>query len=298
MKRSIFLTLFYLFVVVFSKAQTNVFPSTGNVGIGTISPSLRLHVVDSDNVNSGTILLGSLTYGATIAKKSLTSGDLEINSFHAGNGAIRFQSNGVEKVIFSAIGNVGIGTSTPSDKLQIEGGDVGVSLAGSIRSRLNLYTTNQYGWQIEVANTDGNQYGGDLGFTESGVAGGRLVLKKGGNVGIGLLNPSEKLSVNGNVRAKKVIVSQTGWPDYVFDPSYKLRPLSELSAFIQQYKHLPDLPSAKEVEEKGISVGDNQALLLKKIEELTLYIIQLDESNKKLVTEVALLKQKKQTNEK
>jgi hypothetical protein len=179
-------------------------------------------------------------------------------------------------------GNVGIGTSSPSDKLQIEGGDVGISLSGSARSRLNLYTSNQYGWQIEVANADGNQYGGDLGFTESGVAGGRLVLKKGGNVGIGLLNPSEKLAVNGNIRAKKVIVSQTGWPDYVFDPAYKLKPLSELAAFIQKHQHLPDMPSAKEVEVKGISVGDNQALLLKKIEELTLYMIKMSEENEQI----------------
>lgn len=103
-----------------------------------------------------------------------------------------------------------------------------------------------------------------------------------GNVGIGDGSPTERLSVSGNIRAKKVIISQTGWPDYVFDPGYKLKPLSELSAFIQQYKHLPDMPSAKEVEEKGISVGDNQALLLKKVEELTLYIIDLQKQIEEL----------------
>ena len=85
---------------------------------------------------------------------------------------------------------------------------------------------------------------------------------------------------NGNLKTKKLIISQTGWPDYVFEPAYQLQPLSELSAFIQQYKHLPDMPSAKEVAEKGISVGDNQALLLRKIEELTLYVIDLDTRNK------------------
>lgn len=103
----------------------------------------------------------------------------------------------------------------------------------------------------------------------------RLQVTTGGNVGIGINNPTEKLSVNGNVRAKKVIVSQTGWPDYVFDSSYSLRTLSEVEKFISSNKHLPDMPSAKEVEEKGISIGDNQTLLLKKIEELTLYVIDL-----------------------
>jgi hypothetical protein len=126
----------------------------------------------------------------------------------------------------------------------------------------------------------------------------RAIIKNDGNFGIGVLNPSEKLSVNGNIKAKKIIVSQTGWPDYVFAPAYKLRPLNELAAFIQKNQHLPDMPSAKDVEEKGISVGDNQALLLKKIEELTLYLIQLDEVNKKLVSEVEILKQKKKKNEK
>jgi hypothetical protein len=65
-----------------------------------------------------------------------------------------------------------------------------------------------------------------------------------------------------------------GWSDYVFNDDYKLRSLSSLESFIKQNKHLPEVPSAKEVEEKGISVGDNQALLLKKIEELTLYVIE------------------------
>lgn len=95
-----------------------------------------------------------------------------------------------------------------------------------------------------------------------------------GNVGIGTNSPSEKLSVNGNISAKKLIVTQTGWSDYVFKSSYNLRPLSEVADYIRVYRRLPDIPSAKEVEEKGIDLGDTQALLLKKIEELTLYIIR------------------------
>jgi hypothetical protein len=110
-----------------------------------------------------------------------------------------------------------------------------------------------------------------------------------GNIGVGADASSDKFSVNGSIRAKKLTVSQTGWPDYVFESSYPLRTLPEVEKFIIQYKRLPDIPSAKEVEEKGISVGDNQALLLKKMEEMTLYmismnkeIIQLKEDNKQL----------------
>jgi len=85
-----------------------------------------------------------------------------------------------------------------------------------------------------------------------------------------------KLSVNGNIYAKKLTVTQLNWADYVFDPGYKLLPLQEVETFIQQNKHLPEMPSAKQTASNGLSVGDNQALLLKKIEELTLYIIQHD----------------------
>jgi uncharacterized coiled-coil protein SlyX len=81
------------------------------------------------------------------------------------------------------------------------------------------------------------------------------------------------------VHTRKVRVDQSTWADYVFNSDYKLRPLHEVETFIQQNNHLPEVPSTKEVEENGIDLGDNQATLLKKIEELTLYVI---EQNKKM----------------
>lgn len=103
-----------------------------------------------------------------------------------------------------------------------------------------------------------------------------------GKVGVGTSSPNEKFSVNGNISAKKLIITQTGWSDYVFHPDYKLKPLDQVEAFIKKNNHLPDIPSAKEVESKGISVGENQALLLKKIEELTLYLIELKKENEQI----------------
>lgn len=96
-----------------------------------------------------------------------------------------------------------------------------------------------------------------------------------GYVGVGVNNPTTKFAVNGDIAAKKLKVSQLGWPDYVFEAGYKLKPLHEVESFIKTNKHLPGVPSAKAVEEKGLDVGDGQAALLKKVEELTLYIIQL-----------------------
>ena len=91
--------------------------------------------------------------------------------------------------------------------------------------------------------------------------------------------PSEKLSVNGKIRAKEVKVETTNWPDYVFEPDYSLTDLKITEQFIKENKHLPGIPSADEVQENGIYLGEMDAKLLKKIEELTLHLI---EQNKRI----------------
>jgi hypothetical protein len=111
------------------------------------------------------------------------------------------------------------------------------------------------------------------------------------SVGIGIDNPGTyKLAVEGTIGARKVKVTQAPWADYVFDPSYNLPSLKEVEQYIKQHKHLPDVPTAKEVESNGIDLGDNQATLLKKIEELTLYIIdqnkKLNEQNTQLTIQI------------
>ncbi len=95
-----------------------------------------------------------------------------------------------------------------------------------------------------------------------------------GNVGIGTTTPDEKLSVNGNIHSKEVRVDLNGWPDYVFAEAYKLPTLRKVENYIKRKGHLKNIPSAKEVAEKGVLIGDMNAKLLLKIEELTLYIIQ------------------------
>ncbi len=77
-------------------------------------------------------------------------------------------------------------------------------------------------------------------------------------------------------------MTNTGWADYVFRPGYQLRPLSEINTYIQVHHHLPDIPSEAEVKEQGVSVGEMQAKLLAKIEELTLYIIRQEDRNGRL----------------
>lgn len=123
-----------------------------------------------------------------------------------------------------------------------------------------------------------------------------------GNIGIGISTPQTKLAVNGIVSAKKVKVTQSGWPDYVFNDNYALPNLQQVEQYINRYHHLPGMVSEQEVEKNGVDLGDNQANLLKKVEELTLYVIQqnkelaqLKSENKVLATQqAALQKQQKE----
>jgi len=97
-----------------------------------------------------------------------------------------------------------------------------------------------------------------------------------GNVGIGKKLPSHKLEVNGTIRAKEVVVENSGWPDYVFEPDYALPTLEDIDAHIREKGHLPGVPAAEEVDSAGQSLGQTQRLMMQKIEELTLYAIEKD----------------------
>jgi hypothetical protein len=101
------------------------------------------------------------------------------------------------------------------------------------------------------------------------------------SVGIGTSNPQYKLAVNGIIGAREVRVTVDGWADFVFDPGYKLTSLNELETYVKKNKHLPNIPSARAVQEQGIGIGEMNVMLLQKIEELTLHIInqqkQIDE---------------------
>lgn len=105
-----------------------------------------------------------------------------------------------------------------------------------------------------------------------------MLIKSDGNVGIGTTSPKEKLSVNGKIRAHEVKVETANWPDYVFNQDYKMLGLQELDAYIRVHKHLPEMPSAKEVEANGMALGELVKLQQKKIEELTLHLIEKDKA--------------------
>ncbi|GEM_PF-1451824 len=122
----------------------------------------------------------------------------------------------------------------------------------------------------------------------------RLSILGNGNVGIGVEEPLEKLVVDGTICAKEVRVSLSGapcWPDKVFDADYKLPDISEIATYIKENKHLPGIPTSSEIEQNGLELGDMQAKLLQKIEELTLYVIELKKENEELNKKLNELKE-------
>ena len=122
-----------------------------------------------------------------------------------------------------------------------------------------------------------------------------MIINAAGNVGIGTISPQELLSVKGNIRAHQIKVETTNWPDYVFNDDYQVPTLVETEKFIKENGHLPDVPKAEEVEKEGYSLNDMDKILLKKVEELTLILIdkdkQLKEQNDTLKDVLVRLKQ-------
>ncbi|TCC97701.1 hypothetical protein [Pedobacter hiemivivus] len=110
----------------------------------------------------------------------------------------------------------------------------------------------------------------------------RMTIAANGNIGIGTADPKAyKLAVNGKIRAQEIKVEASPWPDYVFTKSYYLPSLQETEKYIKEKGHLPGIPSAAEVKANGIDLGEMNAKLLQKIEELTLHLIEKDKNEQK-----------------
>ena len=181
--------------------------------------------------------------------------------------------------------NVGIGTLTPHAALEVKS-DAGISISGSNFDDAYRLKRDGPSGSLDFV---GNQAAfSGYRFFVNGTAE-ALRVSNNGNVGIGTSAPQYKLAVNGTIGAKEVMVTNTGWSDYVFRPGYRLRPLSEVDAYILAHRHLPDIPSESEVKENGVGVGEMQAKLLAKIEELTLHLIQQDKVNQELRGRLAQL---------
>ncbi len=280
-----------------------VIASGGNVGLGTITPEAKLDVVgdvkvrgndifgDPGNfrINAGTggyveLKPQSASYGVIVRENGSTDfGNIEVSANGLGLG---YLTSGAHITIAQG-GNVGVGTGTPANKLQVVG-NVGMSAeygmvinydpgatygyipyATGIKSMAGIGPNSTYDFGtiidsdalIALRETDGNKISGWFDLN------------------------SNKFVWNGVISSSRVKVQTNVWADYVFKEDYKLKSLKEVRSFIDKNGHLPNVPSEKEVLENGIDVSDMNVKLLEKIEELYLHTIQLSE-------DVEMLKQK------
>ncbi|MFC3199517.1 hypothetical protein ACFOET_18010 [Parapedobacter deserti] len=201
---------------------------------------------------------------------------------------------------FPSTGNVGIGTVSPQTELDVRG-IITTNSSVSVRNPGNNSAALTVGWLSNVPRLriGGSGAGSNDGFDIQFISD-RSVMRilANGNIGIGTTTPAERLSVNGNVRAKEVKVETANWPDYVFRGDYRLLPLADLEAYINENGHLPGMPTAKEVEADGLALAEMNRRLLEKVEELTLHSIQaqkernsLEDQLKEISLKTALLEQ-------
>ncbi len=247
----------------------------------------------------------TLTAGIAGIRQSPTSnfnGDLAF--FTNGTGASSNPStfaNMTERMRIRANGYVGIGTSDPKTRLDLGElrfglisefpveGSVSESIWGTFIAsdlnnlqRLRIGVVNDSYTRAEIFLDNSNTINGSISFKTTNIHAApqtRLYIAPDGKIGVGLTNPGYLLSVNGVAAATEVQVKTNVGADYVFESSYDLLPLTELEKYLKVNKHLPEVPPAKEMIENGIKLSEMNVLLLKKVEELTLYMIELKKEN-------------------
>lgn len=287
----------------------------GNVGIGTKTPRGKLDVdgpgdiylVDNPNINSGPqaiFLPGDMRiapHGDNIAyvqaRRGNSSGSTEMRLRTYNNG----QAN--DAMHIDDQGKVGINTTTPRGTLDVDG-DGDIYLVDD--------PVNGGGTQILFA--PGNFYlapynGSDISYIQAkrqnstgstqmrfrtfgnGQSNDAMHIDDQGNIGINNTAPTEKLDVDGTVKATSFVSSAASFPDYVFAADYKITPLSEMETYVKKHNHLPNMPSEKEVVEQGLNVPDVVVKSVENIETIYLHLIRMEKEIKALQQENATLKQ-------
>lgn len=266
-------------------------PTGRNFGVSSFRPlqgELRTRVGINMAINGGD---GITHYALVGAKKSpfielnAENGSISLYGENGTGGDWRVVSSSTHGLHVTGNGYVGVGTESPITNLEIVGN--GTSAGFKIRHEnepqgwgFNFLHKSDFSAVIENSGYDLQLVSGwdkklILGHSEYDTYGGEILIP-GGNVGIGTDPcPNCKLDVKGNIRSEEVTVEISNGPDYVFEENYDLRSLKDIEAYISENKHLPEVPSAKEMESNGVALGEMNMLLLKKIEELTLYQIEL-----------------------
>lgn len=242
---------------------------SGNVGFGTEKPESKLHV-------DGNITVSSPNDNTNIKLKTKTGKSALIGLQDDNNQGFYVMTDDKYRLSINQNGNIGINTTVADDKLHIKG-----------NLRLEGGTGHTFGMGINDS--------GDLEFRGDGNQVGMVIGDQFGSVGIGFDLPKipsgYRLAVGGKIICEELRVQLSKeWPDYVFRKNYQLMPLSEVAKSIEANGHLPGIPSAEEVAKNGLTLGEMQAKMMEKIEELTLHMIELSKKNEALEQELRVIK--------
>ncbi len=243
--------------------------NNGKVGIGETIPLARLQIThdgaDTDpHLKIHTTGSYSRINWTTNTNANVWTAQSYLESATAASNYWRLEYGGSPFFYVKGDGNTGIGTSTPDTKLQVLGSE-NDGTTGTLKITSGAQSMLFDGNEIDALSTGL--------YLNNNTALNVILAQGGGNVGIGTTTPNNKLDVLGIIRANEVIV-ETGWADYVFNEDYNLKPLDEVEAFIKANKHLPSVPSAASIQDKGAHVAELMTKMMEKIEELTLYSIQ------------------------
>jgi hypothetical protein len=278
----------------------------GNIGIGTSSPSFRFHI-RGGNANSDLMTLGTTTTG-NFALTSADGGAYGLFGGVSGSGKAWLQvgrydsSIAYDLILQGSGGNVGIGTTNPRGRLEVNGhiylpANQWICLAGGPRAfnedypRLAITHTGIHGY---IDYMDNLHFRANKNWISA------LTLYGDGTVGVGFgttytagdyRTQGYKLAVNGGILCEEVkVIADVPDADYVFDTDYKLTTLPELESFVKKNRHLPNIPSAEQFKKDGYKVGEMDEMLLRKVEELTLYVIEQQKTINNLKSELEALK--------
>ncbi len=244
-----------------------------SVGIGTSVPLTKLHISGiNELIRLGTSNPQISFYQGSAATGTiyLDANDLKLATYASNNtGKVIIRVNGGDRLTVAPDGNVGIATTDPLARLHIASGqDAGLT-----------NTTNGFVMLGAAAGSNVVIDNNEIIARNNGAVSTLFMQNNGGQVQIGgtAVPTGFTLSVAGKAICTELRVQLTGaWPDYVFDSKYKLPSFDKLRQYINENKHLPNIPAAKDIEKSGMDVGDMQRRMMEKIEELTLYVLELE----------------------
>jgi len=322
----------FIYLIIFVAIYIPAEASAQKITVKDSDDNVLMEVIDEGTVGSITLRDTTVIPSVITNKLYVFNGILHWNGTALGpaGGAGGWVDDGTIVRLNTVTDMVGIGTANPRGSLDLGGGGLNKNLrlgdyldigetdylnvvyfginsilsSSSITGQYNRFiprynpgqglimAQNGYAQNLDIYGIDWEGSSAEKDFPNDFTH--IIRFKYDGNVGIGTLDPTHLLTVNGTIKAQELILSPVG-ADFVFEDDYQLRSLDEVEAYIQKNKHLPEIPSAKEMEKNGVSTGKFHSKLLQKVEELTLYMIEMKKNQEIQSNKLKMLEEENRT---